>query len=127
VFGVRVGGDYVVIPSFIALRVGGFFETNGQDAAYWNTDFHLGYRIGVGGGGTVRLGPVDVSIGYQHTFFETLDNGGKGMVPGLSGDAAGQFTNAEGTTTAYRSWHNVNGGSLSSSLNEFALGGTYRF
>lgn len=122
VFGVRIGGDYVAIPGFLAVRAGGFFETNGQDPAYLNPDFHLGQRIGVGGGATVRLGPVDVSLGYQHTFFETLDNGGKGKVPALSGDAAGIF---EGTP--YRSRHAANGGSLSSSLNEVALGGTYRF
>lgn len=117
VFGVRVGGDYVVIPGFIALRAGGFFETNGQDPAYLNPDFHLGHRIGVGGGGTVRLGRVDLSLAYQHTFFETLDNGGEGEVKALSGDA----------TTNYRSQHNVNGGRLESSLNEVALGATVKF
>ncbi|HVK66731.1 MAG TPA: hypothetical protein VM694_19740 [Polyangium sp.] len=117
VFGVRFGGDFVVIPGFIAIRAGGFFETNGQDPAYLNPDFHLGSRVGVGGGGSVRLGPVDVSVAYQHTFFEPLDNGGRGEVYGLSGDA----------TTNYRSPHNVNGGRLESSLNEVALGATYRF
>jgi long-chain fatty acid transport protein len=122
VFGVRIGGDYVAIPGFLAIRAGGFFETNGQDPAYLNPDFHLGQRIGIGGGATVRLGPVDVSLGYQHTFFETLDNNGKGKVPGLSGDGGAFF---EGTQ--YRTRHAANGGSLSSSLNEVALGGTYRF
>jgi len=117
VFGVRLGGDFVAIPGFLAVRAGGFYETSGQDAAYLNPDFHNGWKAGVGGGATVRLGRVDVSLAYQHTFFETLDNGGKGLVYALSGDA----------TTGYRSKHNVNGGSLSSSLNEVALGGTVRF
>ncbi|MRG94450.1 OmpP1/FadL family transporter [Polyangium spumosum] len=117
VFGVRFGGDFTVIPGFLAVRAGGFFETNGQDAAYLNPDFHLGHRVGVGGGGSVRLGPVDVSLAYQHTFFEPLDNGGRGEVLALSGDS----------TTNYRSRHNVNGGRLESSLNEVALGATYRF
>jgi long-subunit fatty acid transport protein len=117
VFGVRFGGDFVVIPGFVAVRAGGFFETNGQDPAYMNPDFHVGYRVGVGGGGSVRVGPVDISAAYQHTFFEPLDNGGDGNVKGLSGDA----------TTGYRSQHNVNGGRLTSSLNEIALGATYRF
>lgn len=122
VFGVRLGGDYVVIPGFLAIRAGGFFETNGQDPAYLNPDFHLGQRIGVGGGGTVRLGPVDVSLGYQHTFFETLDNGGNGLVPALSGSENPGFNGVK-----YRSVHAANGGSLSSSLDEVAIGGTYRF
>jgi len=119
VLGVRLGGDYVVIPGFIALRAGGFFETNGQDATYLNPDFHGGYRVGVGGGGTVRIGPVDVSLAYQHTFFETLDNGGDGRVKALSGDAT--------PALGFRSRQTVNGGRLESSLNEVVLGGTYRF
>jgi len=117
VFGVRFGGDFTVIPGFIAARAGGFFETSGQDPAYLNPDFHVGYRVGLGGGGTVRVGPVDISLAYQHTFFEPLDNGGKGEVKALSGDAS----------TGYRSQHSANGGRLESSLNEVALGATYRF
>ncbi|UQA61593.1 OmpP1/FadL family transporter [Polyangium aurulentum] len=119
VLGVRLGGDFVVIPGFIALRAGGFFETNGQDPAYLNPDFHLGYRIGVGGGATVRIGPVDVSLAYQHTFYETLDNGGDGRVKALSGDATPGLD--------FRSRQAINGGRLESSLNEIALGGTFRF
>ncbi len=117
VFGARLGGDYVIIPGFLAVRAGAWFETNGQDPEYLNLDFHNGYHVGVSAGATVRLARFDVSLGYQHTFFETLDNGGKGLVKGLSGDA----------TTAYRSQHNVNGGALSTSLDELALGATVRF
>jgi long-subunit fatty acid transport protein len=117
VFGARLGGDYVFIPGFLAARAGAWFETNGQDPEYLNTDFHLGYRVGVNAGATVRLSRFDVSIAYQHTFFETLDNGGKGKVLGLSGDA----------TTGYRTVHAVNGGKLTSSLDELALGATVRF
>jgi len=121
VFGVRFGGDFTIIPGFIAVRAGGFFETNGQDPAYLNPDFHLGHRVGVGGGGSVRLGPVDVSLAYQHTFFEPLDNGGRGEVRALSGDGS------ETIPVKYRSQQFVNGGRLESSLNEVALGATYRF
>ena len=117
VFGARLGGDYVIIPGFLAARAGAWFETNGQDAEYLNPDFHNGYHVGINAGATVRLGRFDVSLGYQHTFFETLDNGGKGAVKGLSGDA----------TTNYRTVHVVNGGKLTSSLDEIALGATVRF
>jgi long-chain fatty acid transport protein len=117
VFGARLGGDYVFIPGFLAARAGAWFETNGQDPEYLTPDFHLGYRVGVNAGATVRLSRFDVSIAYQHTFFETLDNGGKGAVKGLSGDA----------TTGYRTVHSVNGGKLTSSLDELALGATVRF
>lgn len=117
VFGARLGGDYVIIPGFLAARAGAWFETNGQDPEYLNPDFHLGYRVGVSAGATVRLNRFDVSFAYQHTFFETLDNGGNGAVKGLSGDA----------TTGYRTVHNVNGGKLTSSLDELALGVNIRF
>ncbi|MBK9261066.1 MAG: outer membrane protein transport protein [Polyangiaceae bacterium] len=117
VFGARLGGDYVFIPGFLAARAGAWFETNGQDPEYLNTDFHLGYRVGVNAGATVRLGRFDVSLAYQHTFFETFDNGGNGKLKGLSGDA----------TTGYRTVHNINGGKLTSSLDEVALGATFRF
>lgn len=117
VFGVRVGGDFVVLPSLLSLRAGGFYETKGQDDAYLNLDFHLGWRAGLGGGATVRLGPVDVSVAYQHTFYGALDNGGEGVVKALSGDA----------NSGFRSVQAVNGGRLESNLNELGLSATLRF
>jgi hypothetical protein len=117
VVGVRVGGDFVVLPSLLALRAGGFFESKGQEDAYLNLDFDLGWKVGVGGGATVRVGPVDVSAAFQHTFYGALDNGGKGNIKTLSGSA----------TTGFRSVQTVNGGRLETSLNEFGLSGTLRF
>jgi long-chain fatty acid transport protein len=117
VLGVRVGGEYVVIPDFLALRAGGFFESKGVDDAFLSLDFHQGFKAGVAGGVTVRITRVDISAAYQHTFFGALDNGGKGQVRGLSGDA----------TTNYRTTQFVNGGRATSSLNEVALGVTVHF
>ncbi|MGK4001663.1 hypothetical protein WMF31_03485 [Sorangium sp. So ce1036] len=117
VMGVRLGGDFVALRDLLALRAGGFFETKGQDDADLNLDFHLGYRVGVGGGVTVRVGPVDVSAAFQHTFFGALDNGGRGNIKAVSGAA----------TAGYRSLQSVNGGRFESSLNEFGLSGTMRF
>ncbi len=137
VLGVRLGGDYVVLPNTLALRAGGFFETKGQDDEYLNLDFHVGSKVGLGGGATVRIGPIDVSVAYQHTFFGDIDNGGKGCVAGLSGDASPEQKdssntcgkNSDGTRTygPFRTRQAVNGGKLTSSMNEVALGGTLRF
>jgi long-chain fatty acid transport protein len=118
VFGVRVGGDFVVLPNLLALRAGGFVETKGQDDKYLNLDFHVGEKVGIGGGATVRIGPVDVTAAFQHTFYGDIDNNGVGAIHGLSGDE---------TTDNNRTRQAVNGGVLTSSLNEVALGGTLRF
>ena len=117
VAGLRLGGDFVVLPSRLALRAGGFFETQGQDDRYLGLDFDVAQKIGVSGGATVRIGPVDVALAYQHTFFATLDNKGRGAVKALSGDQ----------TAGFRSQQAINGGSLRASLNEAGLAGTFRW
>jgi long-chain fatty acid transport protein len=117
VLGVRLGGAVTVLPNVFSLRAGTFFESQGQSDEYLNLDFDMGWKLGVSGGGTVRLWPVDVSLAFQHVFYGTLDNGGKGVVKALSGDAS----------TNFRSQQVVNGGSFGSSLNEVALGATLRF
>src|SRR5690606_6012618 len=68
VAGFRLGGEVVPVPGLLAVRAGGFFETQGQDDEYLNIDFNMGSRVGVSGGATVRLGPVDLALAYQHTF-----------------------------------------------------------
>ena len=123
-------GDFVAIPNRLSLRAGGFFETKGQDDAYLNIDFHNSEKGGVSLGGTVRLGPVDVSAAYQHTFYGTLDNKGNGSVTALSGDGAGCPKGQENPSPApgcFRSQQAINGGSYSSALNEVALGADFRF
>jgi long-subunit fatty acid transport protein len=115
--GVRLGGDVVVLPSLLALRAGGFFESSSADPTYLTLDFHPSERVGLGAGGTVRLGPVDLSLAYQHTFFGTIDNGGRGDVHAISGDA----------TTGQRSRQAVNGGKATASLDELGLGVAARY
>jgi long-chain fatty acid transport protein len=117
VLGVRLGGDFVVLRNLLALRAGGFYEKKGQDDADLNLDFHLGHRIGVGAGVTARIGPVDISAAFQHTFFGPLDNGGEGRLKAVSGVGA----------TGFRSVQSVNGGRFESSMDEFGLSGTMRF
>jgi long-chain fatty acid transport protein len=117
VLGIRVGSDVTVLPNVLSLRAGTFFESKGQRDELLNLDFDLGWKAGVSGGGTVRLWPVDISLAFQHVFYGTMDNGGKGVIRALSGDATG----------GYRSLQTVNGGKLEASLNEVALGATLRF
>jgi long-chain fatty acid transport protein len=127
VVGVRLGGDVNVIPNRLALRTGGFFETKGQDDAYLGLDFNNAQKYGVGGGATLRLGPVDVSASFQHTFFGLIDNKGVGAVHALSGDANSCADSICTPTTMNRSTQAINGGQLRQSLNEAGLGATVRF
>jgi long-chain fatty acid transport protein len=115
--GLHLGSDVVAVPNFLSLRGGGWYVSPGQDAKDLNLDFDLAQKVGLSLGGTMRLGPVDVSAAYQHTFFATLDNGGNGEVHALSGDAS----------SGSRSRQAVNGGSLAESQNEFGASGTLRF
>lgn len=125
VFGVRLGGEAVVLPSRLAARAGFFYESKGQDSRYLNIDFHNSDKVGLSAGATVRVWRLDISASYQHTFFGTLDNGGNGKLYGLSGDGiTGEDPGAGGP---YRTRQVVNGGKLESELNEVALGVTARF
>ena len=138
VVGVRVGGDYVALPNLLTLRAGGFYESKGQDDQYLNLDFDLAQKVGLSAGATVRVWRFDLSAGYQHTFYGTLNNNGNGSVYALSGDSTGASAGACGATPptnptpsnvpgCYRSYQNVNGGILTSQLNEFGLAGTMHF
>jgi len=118
VVGVRLGGEYIPIPDLLAVRLGGFFESKGIDDEDLFIDFHLSERIGIAGGLSVRLGPVDIAASYQHTFFLALDNGGQGQIKALSGGS----DNGDG-----RSLQAVNGGRATSSLDEVGLGVTYHY
>lgn len=125
VFGVRLGGEAVILPSLLSARAGFFYESKGQDDQYLNIDFHNGEKVGLSGGATVRVWRLDITAAYQHTFFGTLDNGGKGAVYGLSGD--GVTNENPGAGGPYRTRQVINGGKLQSELNEVALGATIRF
>lgn len=126
VVGVRLGGEVVPLQNRLALRAGGFFESKGVDDKYLNVDFNLAMRVGLSAGATVRVGPVDISVGYQHTFFGTLDNKGQGAVHALSGDPT-SCPVIEGVKTCNRSNQAVNGGVLKASLDEVGVAGTVRF
>ena len=68
---VRIGGDVMVVPDVLWLRVGGFFETGAISKAYSALDFLSFDRWGLSGGFTVVPYPgVELSAGYMHIFQE---------------------------------------------------------
>ncbi len=140
VVGVRLGGDVAVVPNILSLRTGAWYETTGVDPQYLSIDFDLAQKVGVSGGATVRIGPMDLSVAYQHTFYGTLNNGGNGSIYGLSGDSQGTGSiggkppacgtdpkNPKIGPGCFRSFQPVNGGSLTDSLNEVGFSATAHF
>lgn len=127
VVGVRLGGDVNVLPNRLALRVGGFVESKGQSDEFLGLDFDAAEKYGLGGGATLRLGPVDVTASFQHTFYGLLDNKGVGAVHALSGDEASCAVLKNEGKTCNRSVQAINGGKLAQSLNEIGVGATMRW
>lgn len=115
--GVRVGADVAVLPDLLALRAGAFFESSAANAQQVQIDFQPSERVGLGAGATVRLGPVDLSVAYQHTFFGAIDNDGTGTLHAISGDRS----------TGERSRQVVNGGRATAALDELGFGATAHY
>ena len=140
VFGVRLGGDYNVLPDQLAIRAGAFFETAAADSTYQNIDFVASDRIGFALGGTYRIkfsetkgNALDLMAGYGHVFFGTLTNNGPSGLNALSGEqCAGASTAQAGGVcsngnTQYRSLWPVNLGTITSAINVINVGASYRF
>ncbi len=129
VVGVRLGGDYNVLLAASRSAPAGSSRPRGRTTSSSGLDFDNAQKYGVGGGATLRLGPVDVSASFQHTFFGVLDNGGKGSVHALSGDdkSCAVLANEGPAPTCNRSVQAINGGKLAQSLNEIGVGATVRF
>jgi long-subunit fatty acid transport protein len=117
--GLRLGGDYVILPGQLAARAGAWWEPDRQNADYATVAFLNSQRIGLALGGVYRLGPVDVEAAFMHVFFSTVDNGGNGQLRVVSG--------AANTTPPYRSNYGINGGRFRQSANIVSLGATARF
>lgn len=116
--GLRLGGDYVVLPSRLALRGGAWFQTANVEAKDMHLDFIGAQRLGLTAGATVRVGPVDVQAGYGHIFFKTLDNGGNGDLRATTGSATPQVAG----TPAFRSDYSINGGQIKAKADIVSLG-----
>jgi long-chain fatty acid transport protein len=115
-YGLRLGGDFNVIPGMLSFRAGGWLQTASAQADYLHPDFVSTFRGGFSVGGTVRIiDALDIQLGYGHVFYSSLDNGGSGKIDGLVVD--------NGFLTKYP----VNGGKLTASLDVISLGFVYRF
>ncbi|MFW6049556.1 MAG: OmpP1/FadL family transporter [Myxococcota bacterium] len=67
--GVRVGGDYNVVPGVFAVRGGFSFESQGVEKGYEQLNFQPWRRVGLHLGATVRIANrVDLSATYAHIF-----------------------------------------------------------
>ncbi len=149
VFGVRVGGDYNVMPDKLALRGGVFAESSGQDQQYQSIDFAGAARFGFALGGTYRMrlgreedkSALEFSLGYGHIFFAKQDQGANDRnAPGVNA-IAGVACNPSGNNPSspsqpdtctdgrqkYRTNWPVNLGTIWNSVNTVNVGVAYRF
>jgi long-chain fatty acid transport protein len=140
VFGVRVGGDYNIVPDTVALRAGAFFETQAANSVYQNIDFDGADRFGVALGGTYRIHfgsekqhALDLMVGYGHVFFGTLSNNNPNAA-GLSALSGTQCLNGANAGSgcangaqAYRTPWPVNLGTITSDINVINVGASYKF
>jgi long-chain fatty acid transport protein len=142
VFGARLGGDYNIVPDTLALRAGGFFESQAADTVYQNIDFDSAERFGVAAGATYRLKvndtqAFDFMAAYGHVFFGTLGNtnpDGPGL-PATSGTACSPSAPAGSPPSMtcpngnqkYRTNYPVNLGTITSSVNVINVGVSFRF
>lgn len=117
-FGARLGGQYNVLRDRLGLRAGTWVETSAVDAEYLNVTGVPALRGGFGGGFVARFGHIDIEAGYQHIWNAGLDNGGDGKLTAIAGS---------GNDPANRSFHAVNGGSITQHANVFSIGGVARF
>lgn len=143
VYGIRVGGDYNLLPDRLAVRGGAFFESQAADAALQNIDFMASARVGlsVGGSYRIRLGQGDntraleLMLGYEHIFFadESRTDPNASGSRGLAGTSCNGSTAVDGTQTCqdgnprYRTKWPVNLGTITSAVNVINVGAAYRF
>jgi long-chain fatty acid transport protein len=140
VYGIRLGGDYNVIPDNLALRAGAFFQSNGQNPQYQNIDFPGSSNGGFAFGATGRIHlshekarAIEVSLGYEHVFYATETNDGPNGVYGLAGNDCPltapplNATTCTGGAQKYRTAWPVNLGTITNSINVLNVGLGYRF
>ncbi len=141
VVGIRVGGDWNALPDQLAVRAGGFFETNGQDMTYQNLDIIGAQKFGFALGGTYRIhfgqrtSALEISLGLMHVFYADEDNSSP-TAAGLNGIAGtncnpvempSKNPNCMNGVQKYRTNWPVNLGTITNSVNVLNLGLSYRF
>jgi long-subunit fatty acid transport protein len=89
-YGIRIGGDYNVIPGMLALRAGYSFESNGVKDGYHQLDFQPWQRFGFMLGATVRIiDMIDISASYAYFVIPDVKNSVQdaGVPRVITGDA----------------------------------------
>jgi long-chain fatty acid transport protein len=143
VVGIRLGGDVNVLPDRLALRGGGFFESNAQPSRYQNIDFAAAERFGLALGATFRIrtghaadsGALDLMVGFAHVFVADQSNTDPNApgVSALAGTPCNPATgNQPGPTCAggqekYRTNWPVNLGTITNTINALNVGASYKF
>jgi hypothetical protein len=81
-YGLRVGGDWNIMQSFLAVRAGFSYESSAMRTAYANLDYYPVNRYGLHAGASIVLGIATLSIAYAHIFYNQLNVPvGRGRVP----------------------------------------------
>lgn len=116
-YGLRLGGDYNVVPGRLALRAGFSFETRGVRSGYEQLDFLPLQRYGMHLGATARFGRFDLTLAYARLLQPTVDVSVERAqlrrnVAGLAGEGDAAIMNA---------------GRYRSSFDVAALQATYHF
>lgn len=126
--GVRLGGEYVVLPNQLGVRIGGFFQGNGQNPDFAALDFLPSSMFGVMAGATYRVSKlVDVHLGIGKIFLHGLDNGPNGEVRGLTAvTGSGSITCPNGSKPPdFHTCFPVNSGKYSGGYTLASLGATF--
>lgn len=72
-YGLRLGGDYNVIPSFLAVRAGLGYESSAVPSKNMNIDYWPVQKYTLSLGGTVKLKSWKISAAYAHVFNQTVN------------------------------------------------------
>ncbi|MBM4372756.1 MAG: outer membrane protein transport protein [Deltaproteobacteria bacterium] len=64
----RLGGDVTVVPGWLSLRAGGFWESPAAAPAYSHIDFFSGHRLGAAAGFSATFYGVELAAAYSWVF-----------------------------------------------------------
>jgi long-subunit fatty acid transport protein len=98
---IRLGGTYNIVPRYLGVSAGTFYESRGVDPDYANIDSFAFARFGLGVGLIARVYDWDFGVAYGHVFQETLVVGAPPHEPvedAVEGDPSSGFDKGVGRT-----------------------------
>lgn len=130
--GFHLGGDYMVLPELLALRAGTYYETAVAPPEYANVDFPSGEHVGVGLGGSVFAGALEVAVAYEfrHQLERSVTEGdGKVYQIAPASLCVPPYTVESGCHAQYEGQPapTVNGGRYAATSHSVSLDLRYRF